>query len=120
MRDVHAATEGWAALVALMNMPEKKQDLVLKKMETLNSSAIHGDLCISTMSMCDEVSYDEEAKNFRNEGMRKMKEASIQSRTPLQKPKESVMFSNTGDQRATRPSNLGCYCSGEFRHVKRE
>ena len=30
------------------------------------------------------------------------------------------MFSNTGDQRATRPSNLGCYCCGEFGHVRRE
>ena len=50
--------------MALMNMPEKKQDLVHKRMETVNSSAIHGDLCIPTMAMCNEVSYDEEAKNF--------------------------------------------------------
>ena len=64
MRDIHAPAEdcgigtainsakGWAALVVLMNMPEKKQKSLLKKMETLNSSAIHGNLCIPTMTMC--------------------------------------------------------------------
>ena len=30
------------------------------------------------------------------------------------------MFGNTGDQRAARPSNLGCYCCREFRHIKRK
>ena len=73
MMNVHAAPEdygivtainfadGWAALVALMNMPDKKKDLLLKKMETKNSSAIHGYLCIPKLLMCDEVLYDEEA-----------------------------------------------------------
>ena len=62
MRDIHTAAEGcgigsvldsaggWAVFVALMNMPEKKQDKVLKKMETENASAIHGNLCIPTCS----------------------------------------------------------------------
>ena len=62
----------WAALVALMNMPEKKMETVLKKMEASNSMASNSmELCVPTMQMCDEVSRDEETKNYRNEGMRK-------------------------------------------------
>ena len=58
MRDVQSAAEdfgiwtginlaaGLAALVTLMNIPHRKQDTVLKQMVFINSSAIHGDLCI--------------------------------------------------------------------------
>ena len=108
------------SFVALMNMPEKKQEAVLKKMEASNSMAIHGDLCVLTMGMCDEVSHDEETKHYRNEGMRKTNEANRRSRTPLQKCKESALLGSIGDQMRPRAANLGCYCCGEFGHLKRE
>ena len=69
----------WAPLVTLINMPDRKQDVVLKKMKFINSFARHGDLCIPTMQMCNDVSYDKEAKNFWSEGIRKTKEAIRQS-----------------------------------------
>ena len=90
----------------MMNMPEKKQDYLLKKLENKNSAMIHGDLCIPTPCMCDEVLYKEEANNFRSEGMHKKKEASRRSRKLSKKPKESGMFTNIKDHRDTRPSNL--------------
>ena len=86
MRDIQSAAEdcgiaaaittpeGWAALVTMMNMPEKKQESLLKKLEAKNLASIYGDLCLPTTIMCDGISYNGEAKNFRNEGMRRTKE----------------------------------------------
>ena len=108
--------DSWGALVALMNMPEKKMDAVLKKMENKNPMATNtSTLCLPTVRMCDTISRDEEAKQYRNEGMRRTKEASRRSRTPVRKSNESALLT-----RAPRASNLGCYCCGEFGHVKRE
>ena len=132
MREVYKAAEdygistamqtpgAWASLVALMNMPERKMEVVLKKMYTANPMASNSmEPCLPTMQMCNNVSRDEEAKNYMNKGMRKAKEASRRSRTPLRKSKESALLDNSGDQRP-RASNLGCYCCGEFGHLKRE
>ena len=91
------APNAWAALIALMNMPE---------------------LCLPNMQMCNEVSREEEAKQYMNEGMRKTKEATRRSRTPVRKFKESALLGSVGDQRL-RSSNLGCYCCGEFGHLMR-
>ena len=60
MRDVKAAAEdcgisnavitpqAWSALVCMMNMPEKLQEALNKKLETENSAAIYSDLVIPT------------------------------------------------------------------------
>ena len=108
--------DAWASLVALMNMPEKKMESVVKKMDRENPMATNTlALCLPTVQMCDAVLNEEEAKQYRNKCMRRTKEASRQSRTPIQKANDSALL--TG---APRASNLGCYCCGEFGHVKRE
>ena len=53
------SAEAWAALVALMNKPDKKQKECLKRLKTANA-ATFSDFIIPTPKMCDEVSYDEE------------------------------------------------------------
>ena len=55
-------------------MPEKKMKSVLKRMHRDNPRA-STELCLPTMQMCDEVSREEEAKQYMNEGMRRTKEA---------------------------------------------
>ena len=65
------------------------------------------DLIISTLAMCNKVSYNEEKKKFRNEGIKKTKEASRPWAS--QRPQESALLGNAGDQRSARLSNLGCY-----------
>ena len=101
-------------------MLEKKMESVLKRMYRENPLASNTtELCLPTMQMCDDVSREEEAKNYRNKGMRRTKEANRQSRTPVRKSKESALLGDVGDQRP-RASNLGCYCCGEFGHLKRE
>ena len=77
-------------------------------------------MCIPTLAMCDAISYDEEARNFRNEDMRKTKDAARRSRTPSQKLKKSAMFAGTESGREARPSNLGCYHCAEFGRARRE
>ena len=69
MRDVLAAAEdcsigttmrspeAWAPLVALMNMPNKKQDLCLQKMRTANAATFSDELIVPTTEMRDKVSY---------------------------------------------------------------
>ena len=52
----------------------KKIELVLKRMHRDNPRASM-ELCLPTMQMCDDVSREEEAKQYMNEGMRRTKEA---------------------------------------------
>ena len=107
------SADSWGALVALMNMPEKKMDTTLKRMETDDtSSSDTTSLRLPSVRVCDAVSKEEELRIYRNEGMRKTKEANRRSRTPQRKASETALL--------TRASNLGCYCCGEFGHVRRE
>ena len=127
MREVLAAAEdcrigttlrladSWAALVALMNMPDKKQDDCLKRLKAHNT-ATFSESIILTPNMCDDISYDEEKKGYRSEGMRKSREA-VHRSSSSHRPKEPALFS---DQRLPRHSNLGCYGCREFGHFKRE
>ena len=95
-------------------------EAVLKRMYTANPPASNSmELCLPTMQMCDDASREEEAKNYRNEGMRRTKEENRRSRTPVRKAKESAMLGNVGDQ-GPRLSNLGCHSCGEFGHLNRE
>ena len=127
-RDIYEAAEdcgissamrtpnAWASLVALMNMPEKKMESVLKRMDRENPMATNTTaLSLPTVQMCDAVSREEEAKQYRNKGMRRTKEASRRSRTPQRKANKAALLI-----RSPRSSNLGCYNCGEFGHLKRE
>ena len=125
MREVLAAAEdceigttlrsadSWAALVAFMNMPEKKQDECMKKLMVYNM-ATFSESIIPTPKMCDDTSYDEEKKGYQSGRIRRLREAARQSRLS-QRPKESALFS---DQKPPRHANLGCYTCGEFGHSR--
>ena len=75
MREVLAAAEdckigttlrsadSWGALVALMNMPDKKQDKCLKKLKAYNM-ATFSESIIPTPKMCNDTSYDKEKKGY--------------------------------------------------------
>ena len=102
MRDVEAAAEdcglssavitppAWSALVCMMNMPEKLQEALNKKMQTETSAAIYTDLVIPTPRMCDTISRDEEARKFRAEGMLMAQRENRRSRTST--PKSQAML----------------------------
>ena len=97
-------------------MPEKKMDSVLKRMESKDPNVTGTTtLCIPSVRICDSVSKEEETKQYRNEGMRRTKEASRRSRTPQRKANKAALLI-----RSPRSSNLGCYNCGEFGHLKRE
>ena len=77
------SADSWGALVTLMNMPKKKMDSTLKKMESDNPTAAGPTtLSLPSVRVCNTVSREEEARLYRNEGMRKTKEASRRLRTP--------------------------------------
>ena len=110
------SADSWGALVAMMNMPEKKMDSALKKMESEDPSPTsQTTLCVPLVRVCDAISREEEARLYRNKGMRKTKEASRRSRTPQRKASKAALLTRT-----PRTSNLGCYNCGEFGHVRRE
>ena len=131
MRDVEAAAEdcgvsnavitpqAWSALVCMMNMPEKLQEALNKKLETENSAAIYSDLVIPTPQMCDSISRDEEARKFRSEGMQMAQGANRRSRTPTPKSKDSAMLAGL-EYDQVQPANLGCFSCAEFGHQRRE
>ena len=99
-----------------MNMPEKKMESALKKMESEDPTVTNtATLCLPSVRICDTVSREEEARQYRNEGMRRTKEASRRSRTPQRKANEAALLIRT-----PRASNLGCYNCGEFGHVRCE
>ena len=70
MRDVESAAEDcgvstalnspqtWSVLVCMMNMPEKLQEALVKKLQAKNSASIYSDLCIPTPAMCDAILHD--------------------------------------------------------------
>ena len=101
------SAEAWAAIVAFMNMPDKKQDECMKKLKAYNT-ATFSESIIPMPKMCDDTSYDEKKKGYRSEGMRRSREAVHRTRSS-HRPKESVLFS---DQKPPRHSNLGCYVRG--------
>ena len=57
-----------------MNLPDKKQEEYLKRLKGANEVTF-SDLIIPMPKMCNEVSYDEEKKNYRSKGMRRSREA---------------------------------------------
>ena len=97
------SADSWGALIALMNMPEKKMDKTLKKMGIDDTSSPDTtSLRLPSVRVCDEVSREEEHNIYRNKGMRRTKEANRRSRTPLRKAAEAALLT-----RAPRSANLG-------------
>jgi hypothetical protein len=75
MREVLAAVEdceigttlrsadAWAAIVAFMNMTDKKQDECMRKVKAYNTVTFSESI-IPTPKMCDDTSYDKEKKGY--------------------------------------------------------
>ena len=86
------SVEGWAALVVFMNMTDKMQEECIKKLKAYNS-ATFSEAFIPTTKMCDNISYDEEKKGYRSEGMRRSRQAVCRSRSS-NRPKELALYSD--------------------------
>ena len=112
------SADGWAAMVTIINMDEKKYKWVLKEMEKSGISSNDNKLILTGSKLCDSISREKEYKAWRVQILQSSR-AAARCTWSLAKKKEHTLVAameNKGDQ----PVSLGCFICKEFEHFRVE